>query len=470
MMAFQVHSSWISLLLGCVLVVLYSSLHCEAQCSIPAARFEASSKLQSVFSPNYPDEYPEDTTCAWLINSPSGSSRIQLRVIKEDFSCCCNNDYLLIKDGANSTARSIAILCSDQNPVAVTSSGHALYGEFQSDGDGNIGLGYEIQFDYFDSTVSCPTGWIERLGYCYKLYNEPLPWQQAASRCGYDGGFLTSIVNPEENDFILGSFKDETSLSWIGMNSTGNWLDGLNSEFYNNFQGELPSTSQCSAIDLSNNGRWTVSDCLNQQLTFICKKTKDGSGGRYWTEIVTTDENGGNVTPYGAIAGIIFAMFFCWMVCCCSGARDNWLITKTLSCILEKISDCFRCIGHSVRTCLSCRCLRRGTTDEGIEARRANPEFRFSVSVDNIRSSTRMSSSSESGDRSIRMSVISQSSSPPTYGDVTSEPPPPAYSEAFDPVFDISHSDVGGSRLSLNMGEVAAAPSYESVVGSESNI
>ncbi|XP_030846707.1 uncharacterized protein LOC115926205 isoform X1 [Strongylocentrotus purpuratus] len=129
--------------------------------------------------------------------------------------------------------------------------------------------------------ASCPSGSIGRLEYCYTLHSEPLSWRLAGSQCGFDGGFLTSIVNRQENDFLVESFGNLTSLAWIGMDSRGRWLDGSSSQlFYNNFRYETLNTHSCPVIDLDRNGRWNVSSCLDSRLDFICKKNKDVSGGR----------------------------------------------------------------------------------------------------------------------------------------------------------------------------------------------
>ncbi|XP_063964768.1 uncharacterized protein LOC135156373 [Lytechinus pictus] len=127
-----------------------------------------------------------------------------------------------------------------------------------------------------DCQVSCPTRWISRSRCCYKFYNDRLSWQLAGEQCKFDGGFLTSIVDRHENDFLVDSFRNLTSLAWIGMDSTGLWLDGASSHrFSNGFRYETLSTSRCSVINFEQTGMWNVSDCLASRLSFICKKNQD---------------------------------------------------------------------------------------------------------------------------------------------------------------------------------------------------
>ncbi|XP_011674896.2 uncharacterized protein LOC582189 [Strongylocentrotus purpuratus] len=462
-------------LLKCSTIVIAFTLlpHCKAKCSVPTASFAASRDSQSLYSPNHPDSYPDATTCSWLItSSPLDTGlRIQLRVVYDNFSCCCDNDYLVIKDGSDFSARSIAILCSDLNPISITSSGPNIYGEFRSDDDGQTGLGYTLEFNYFDSKVSCPPYWIGRNGYCYKLYDDASPWQQAASRCGYDGGFLTSIVDEEENDFLVGSFRNQTSLVWIGMDLAGNWLDGSSSLLYNNFGNEPASTVECSAIDLDDNGRWRRANCVDQQFWFICKKTQDGSGERYWTEVVISDdESSANGFSAASAVAIIIACFFLFS-CLRSRSNNNNnndnCFAQLVTCICKGITECVAVVWRAIEFCLSCRWLgcagpseetRTGGTPSG-----QNPEINQQhVSLEEVRTSRRNSTSQWSSD---------PSQSPPAYGEVISEPPPPSYNEALAPQFDGGPTtDNGGSSLSLNIGDAIAAPSYESVIGSEGNI
>ncbi|CAL4091433.1 unnamed protein product [Meganyctiphanes norvegica] len=63
-----------------------------------------------LFSLNYPDDYPENVRCWWILNSPDYSV---IRVVFEMFSTPDSYDYLEIRDGNESSA-----------PVLVTLSGH----------------------------------------------------------------------------------------------------------------------------------------------------------------------------------------------------------------------------------------------------------------------------------------------------------------------------------------------------------
>nr|XP_054764263.1 uncharacterized protein LOC129270946 [Lytechinus pictus] len=466
--------AWKTIILQCSSIVILSTLlsHCEAQCESRTISIVASNDTQSISSPNHPNSYPEDTSCSWLISSPMPAGRLQLEVVYKDFSCCCANDHLVIRDGSNSSARIIAYLCSELKPITITSSGPNIYGEFKSDSDGQTGFGYTLNFTHFDSKY-CPPGWIERSGYCYRLY-DPLPWQQAILRCGFDGGFLSSVVDKDENNFIVDSFQNETaSLVWLGLNRDWQWLDGLSPLFYN-FDNRSGESSGCSAIDINGNGRWQLANC-DEQLKFICKKTKDGSGGRYWAEFLIGDDDTSTNIFSTAVAVIIGI----GVVFCCTRRRSNnnnnnsncqcgSCIGEIASCIrnvvariFERISRGISALGRALLFVVSCKCLRGVARSEetgtGEAPSEQNPQtYQQEVSLEGTPSVTRGSERSGGTDPQ----------SPPAYGDISSVPPPPSYSEALDPQFNFRTN----STSPTNVRETIAAPSYESIVGSVGNV
>nr|XP_039268068.1 cubilin-like [Styela clava] len=85
-------------------------------------------------SPNYPQEYPVDTDCTWIISSSPGN-RIELTFM--DFSIeeheNCAFDYVQIREGS-ANGPSLARLCGSTLPANVSSiAGHILYVKFHSD-------------------------------------------------------------------------------------------------------------------------------------------------------------------------------------------------------------------------------------------------------------------------------------------------------------------------------------------------
>ena len=65
----------------------------------------------------------------------------------------------------------------------------------------------------------CPTGYQPNLEYCYKLYSEPVTWEEAVATCSAQKGALTSITKDEEHYFIFNILHAHTVKStWLGLN------------------------------------------------------------------------------------------------------------------------------------------------------------------------------------------------------------------------------------------------------------
>ncbi|XP_034742579.1 macrophage mannose receptor 1b isoform X3 [Etheostoma cragini] len=71
--------------------------------------------------------------------------------------------------------------------------------------------------------------WLPFKGHCYLFMTEEIEWADAASSCVRHGGILTSIEDPDEQQFLKGNverFQDSHSAFWIGLYKThkGTWL------------------------------------------------------------------------------------------------------------------------------------------------------------------------------------------------------------------------------------------------------
>ncbi|XP_030840925.1 uncharacterized protein LOC115923771 [Strongylocentrotus purpuratus] len=355
------------------------------------------------------------------------------------------------------------------------------------------------------SKVFCPGGWVSRRGFCYKLYHEPVPWQQAASRCGYDGGFLTSIVDREENDFLLESFGNETSLAWIGMNSSRRWLDGSSSLHYNNFRYPTINELRCYTLELDKNGAWSDSNCEQEQNNFICKKTQDGSGGRYWTALHGRKGDSSGISDVNKILIWFIVAAILLLIVFFQGRRESCLYPIMKDCMKSPKNSCVGCIRVVLKPCSICietirkwyqRRTTRTSSPCSSQPTAPEPTNRAPLAQTIFR---RGSTSSETDDYPRREFGTTQS--PSTYSDdVISEAPPPSYIHAVDdhprrefettqspsihsddhdvkkeaappsyihalaPTFDVSYNDPRGSETSINARESIAAPSYEFAV------
>ncbi|XP_029110994.1 cubilin [Scleropages formosus] len=88
-----------------------------------------------ITSPNYPDNYPTNIDCIWVITVPNGES-IQIDFMDEFYieeSTNCIWDYLELRDGAASDDPQIARLCGHQKPTSQRSTGTVMRLRFRTD-------------------------------------------------------------------------------------------------------------------------------------------------------------------------------------------------------------------------------------------------------------------------------------------------------------------------------------------------
>ncbi|XP_043916230.1 cubilin-like [Protopterus annectens] len=88
-----------------------------------------------ITSPNYPNNYPQNADCIWLITVPNGEA-VQLDFQDEFYiepHASCNYDYLELRDGADSNAPLISKLCGNTRPGTQKSTGTLMYMRFRTD-------------------------------------------------------------------------------------------------------------------------------------------------------------------------------------------------------------------------------------------------------------------------------------------------------------------------------------------------
>ncbi|XP_059901037.1 cubilin [Gadus macrocephalus] len=88
-----------------------------------------------ITSPNYPQSYPKNSDCVWVIAVPNGESvRIDF---EEDFyiepTTSCLHDYLEVRDGVTTEADLIAKLCGATRPSTQRSTGSSMLLRFRTD-------------------------------------------------------------------------------------------------------------------------------------------------------------------------------------------------------------------------------------------------------------------------------------------------------------------------------------------------
>ncbi|XP_033761795.1 cubilin-like [Pecten maximus] len=86
-------------------------------------------------SPNYPDVYPHNVDCTWVITAPASQS-IQLDFVDnfyiEDHNQC-QFDYVEVRDGGTVNSPVIAHVCGSSLPSTVKSSGNVMFVRFRTD-------------------------------------------------------------------------------------------------------------------------------------------------------------------------------------------------------------------------------------------------------------------------------------------------------------------------------------------------
>ncbi|XP_030635018.1 macrophage mannose receptor 1 [Chanos chanos] len=139
----------------------------------------------------------------------------------------------------------------------------------------------------------CAPEWITFQGKCYRFVSDEKPWHSARDYCIAQGGNLVSILNQQEQAFLISkmlTFKDDL---WIGLNDVNwemrfLWTDGKGVGFTNWAKGHpvsLPhdrtsftERSYDCVIMVRNperiTGHWKVESC-GRSAAFICKRNID---------------------------------------------------------------------------------------------------------------------------------------------------------------------------------------------------
>ncbi|XP_025082792.1 cubilin-like [Pomacea canaliculata] len=89
-----------------------------------------------VTSPRYPDLYPDNAVCEWIINGNKGDIiRLSFVDFRLQASMSCQKDSLEVRDGNNANAPVLYRVCGDTIPQEVTSTGNTMFVRFVTDGE-----------------------------------------------------------------------------------------------------------------------------------------------------------------------------------------------------------------------------------------------------------------------------------------------------------------------------------------------
>jgi len=133
---------------------------CEVNCQ---GEYDATSEWATLHSANYPNNYYNDESCNWLLNSADTEMVVVLETL--DIQLEDGYDYLTIYDGADQSATVIASLTGSPALSNYTSSGTEMFVAFTSD-EMITDKGFQLRYKSVVDTSACSSSPCENGATC----------------------------------------------------------------------------------------------------------------------------------------------------------------------------------------------------------------------------------------------------------------------------------------------------------------
>ncbi|XP_055611221.1 tolloid-like protein 1 [Uranotaenia lowii] len=103
-------------------------------CKEGGCKYEISTALGQIQSPNYPDEYPSKKDCIWhLTTAPGHRIKITFNVFDVELHQECAYDHIVIYDGDSPDSHTLGRFCGAKLPHPISSTANQMYMVFNTD-------------------------------------------------------------------------------------------------------------------------------------------------------------------------------------------------------------------------------------------------------------------------------------------------------------------------------------------------
>ncbi|KAK7092657.1 hypothetical protein V1264_008370 [Littorina saxatilis] len=236
---------------------------------------DLSGKRGQIVSPNYPDQYPNNSMCVWTITDLLDIHVIHVTFSQLDLenSSDCAGDSLGFRDGDNRRGSLLSRVCSDDLPSDITSTGNYMYIRFVSDGE-NTGTGFNVSW-----TLVCAK--------TYQSHSRNIEIPRGSG--GYDCTFIIRRTQP----YVIRLSFNDVHLGNDTINCTTNYIEVRDGDDENSpllGQRYCGGTTIPDTTTSSQSMMWIryVTDDFNQDARFIVHYIQK----RPCPTVVLTERNG----------------------------------------------------------------------------------------------------------------------------------------------------------------------------------